>query len=213
MPSNTVTKHILTTCIHVYVVSSITRFRRQSVIWIPCAEIHWHKLKLRKKFIDRLIQVATCESPESPLQLNKTWFCGPLFKKIKPYLSLWHAHRNSSFSKDGFSATCWSSSNLTEKAAIFDLAIFAGRARRVSLSDVTAHGRESRNDRAENAWVLGCIRRWAREVGGGVGGDTGGTSEGFCGKIAIKLVAKNSILLFMCRGRSLMKDLYVYGDE
>ena len=48
---------------------------------------------------------------------------------------------------------------------------------------------------------------------GGVGGDTGGTSEGFHGKIAIKLVAKNSIFLFMCRDRSLMKDLYVYGDE
>ena len=74
---------------------------------------------------------------------------------------------------------------------------------------------ESRNDRAENARVLGCIRRWGREVGGsgGVGGDTGGTSEGFHGKIAIKLVAKNSIFLFMCRDRSLMKDLYVYGDE
>ena len=28
---------------------------------------------------------------------------------------------------------------------------------------------ESRNDRAENAWILGCIRRWAREVGGGRG--------------------------------------------
>ena len=58
---------------------------------------------------------------------------------------------------------------------------------------------ESRNDRAEKAWVLGCIIRWAQEAGGG---DTGGTSEGFYGKIAIKLVAKNSIFLFKCLGRS-----------
>ena len=88
-----------------------------------------------------LIQVATRESPETPLQLNKTWFCGSLFKKPKLCLLLWHAHRNSSFSKDGFSATCWSCSNLTEKAAIFDLPILARRTRRVSLCDVTAHGR------------------------------------------------------------------------
>ena len=47
----------------------------------------------------------------------------------------------------------------------------------------------------------------------GWGGDTGRTSEGFYGKIAIKLVPKNSIFLFMCLGRSLMKDLHVYGDE
>ena len=50
-------------------------------------------------------------------------------------------------------------------------------------------------------------------MGGGVGGATGGTSEGFYGKIAIKLVAKNSIFLFMCRGRSLVKVLNVYGDQ
>ena len=155
----------------------------------------------RNTFTVRLIQVAARESPESPLQLNKTWFCGSLFKKPKPCLSQWHAHRNFSFFKDWFSATCWSCSNLTEKAAIFDRAILAGRSRRVSLGDVTAHVRVQ---------GLGCIIRWAQEAGGG---DTGGTSEGFYGKIAIKLVAKNSIFLFMCRSRSLMKDLYVYGDQ
>ena len=139
MPRNAVTKHILTIYIHVCLVSSITRFRRQSVPWTPCAEIHWHKLK---KEIHRSSDTSCCAwSPESPLQLNKTWFCGSLFKKLKLCLSLWHAHRNSSCSKDGFSATCWSCSNLTEKAAIFDLAILARRSRRVSLGDVTAHGR------------------------------------------------------------------------
>ena len=53
---------------------------------------------------------------------------------------------------------------------------------------------ESRND-------LGTRLYYKVSTRGG-GGDTGGTSEGFYGKIAIKLVAKNSIFLFMCLGRS-----------
>ena len=88
-----------------------------------------------KKEVHLLVQVAACESP---LQLSKTWFRGSLLKKPKLCLSLWHALRNSS--NDGFSATCWSSSNITEKAAIFDLAILARRSRGVSVGDVTAHG-------------------------------------------------------------------------
>ena len=68
-----------------------------------------------KKEVHRLVQVAACESP---LQLNKIWFRGSLLKKSKLCFSLWHALRNSS--NDGFSATCWSSSNITENAAIFD---------------------------------------------------------------------------------------------
>ena len=48
--------------------------------------------------------------------------------------------------------------NLTEKAAIFDRAILAGRSREfVSVTSQLIV--ESRNDRAENAWVLGCIMR------------------------------------------------------
>ena len=38
---------------------------------------------------------------------------------------------------------------------------------------------ESRNDRAENAWVLGCIRRWGREVGEGGGGRGGWRGYGW----------------------------------
>ena len=59
--------------------------------------------------------------------------------KPKLGLSLCHARRNSS--NDGISATCWSSNNLAEKAAIFDLAILARHSQRVSLGDVTAHGK------------------------------------------------------------------------
>ena len=39
------------------------------------------------------------------LKLNKPWFRGSFFKKPKFCFSLWHAHRNSSCSNDGFSAT------------------------------------------------------------------------------------------------------------
>ena len=68
-----------------------------------------------KKEAHRLVQVAACKSP---LQLSKTWFRGSLLKKPKLCLSLWHALRNSF--NDGFSATCWSCSNITKNAAIFD---------------------------------------------------------------------------------------------
>ena len=111
--------------------SSIKREVRHFHVAWPCSD-RAKKCWLKKE------KRCTCKAVDL---LIKLIICGSLLKKPKLCLSLWHAHRNSSFSKIRFSATCWSCSNLTEKAAIFDLAILARRSRRVSLGDVTAHGR------------------------------------------------------------------------
>ena len=156
----------------------------------------------RKKFIDRLIQVAARESLESPLQLKRTklGFADPYLRNLN-FVCRCRMHIETlPFPKTDFQLPAEVAvRNLTEKAAIFDLAILAGRSRRVSVGDVTAHI-ESRNDRAENAWLLGCIRRWAQEVGGG-GRGYGWDFWRLLWKNCHKVSRKNSIFLFMCLGR------------
>ena len=112
--------------------SSIKREVRHFHVAWPCSD------RAKKGIWKKKEKRCMCKAVDL---LIKLIICGSLFKKRKLCLSLWHAHRNSSFSKDGFSASCWSCSNLTETAAIFDLAILARCSRRVSLGDVTAHGR------------------------------------------------------------------------
>ena len=85
------------------------------------------------------------------LKLNKPWFRGSFFKKPKFCFSLWHAHRNSSCSNDGFSATFGCSySNLTKGPPYLIWQYWLG-VLGVYLSVTSQLTVESRFDRAENA--------------------------------------------------------------
>ena len=93
MPRNAATKHMLT----IYTFDSfprVTRFRLQSVTLAPRAEIHWRKFKNE---VHRLAKFATCECP---LQMNKIWFRGSLFKK--PKVCRCGMHLETLRSNDGF---------------------------------------------------------------------------------------------------------------
>ena len=120
-------------------------FRRQSLTSAPPSSR------------DTLVPVA---ARESPLKLNKPRFRGSFFMKPKLCFSLWHAHRNSSCSNDGFSATFdWSRSNLTKGPPYLIWQYWLG-VLGVYLSVTSQLTVESRIDRAENAKGLG----WGRSL-------------------------------------------------
>ena len=139
MPRNAVMKHMLT--IYRFALFPLsTTVRNLSSFIVPLAQIQ-----------ERSSSSGTCCCGESPLKLKKTLFCGSFFKKPKLCFLLWHAHRNSSCSNDGFSATFGCScSNLTKGLPYLTWQYWLGILG-VYLSVTSQHTVESRNDRPENA--------------------------------------------------------------
>ena len=136
MPRNAVTKHILTIYIHACLVSSITRFRRQSITWtwykllrVKVQKLHfsWTKLGFADPYLRNLNFVRRCGMHIKTLPVPKTDFQLPAevavtWQKRPPYLICQY----------------W-------------LGVLGEY-----LSVTSQLMVESRNDRAENAWGLGC---------------------------------------------------------
>ena len=157
MPRNAVTKHIFTIYIYIclpcfldYTVST-TVCNLNSSCWDSLAQIEERSSSIVRY---KLLRVKVHFS------WTKLGFVDPYLRNLNFVCrSGMHAHRNSSCSKDGFSATCWSCSNLTEKGHH----IWSGYWRGVLgdyLSVTSQLMVECRNDRAENALGLGW-EKWA----------------------------------------------------
>ena len=143
MPRNAVMKHMLTICrFALFPLSTTVRNLSSSIVHRFIGTNRVHKFR---KGVHRRVPVA------ARVKLNKTWFRGSFFKKPKLYFSLWHAHRNSSCSNEGFSATFGCScGNLTKGPPYLSWQYWLG-VLSVYLSVTSQLTVESRIDRAENA--------------------------------------------------------------
>ena len=214
MPRNAVTKHILIIYLHVCLVSSITRCRRQSVIWTPRAEIHWHKLKKEVHRSSDTMQVAARESLESPLQLKRTklGFADPYLRNLN-FVCRCRMHIETiPFPKTDFQlpaevAVTW------QKRPPYLIGPYCLGVLGEFLSVTSQLIVQSRNHRGENAWVIGCIRRWAREVRRGGGRGYGWGLWRLSWKNCHKVSSKEQYFPIHVPRPIIMKDLYVYGDE